>query len=201
MIGVTNIYSKSSPMKKLTACCLFIIGLTYSCTAQFYKSLLPNDAFADSLAIIVQDFNSNFTNIEGKLFETTNDMDVYRSKTVLPGALHCSIYRSHSKEDLSASWHAIMYEGENYDRALKMYKQIVREVKKSNISKTTEEQVFFIGEMENPKPSVRFTVTTLKLKINEEIFQNFYAEIELVGSFDGWMVQLNLHNKKQVTAE
>ena len=188
-------------MKKLITCCLFMIGLSFTCTAQFYKSLLPNDAFADSLAIIVHDFYSNFTHIEGKLFETTNDMDLYRSKTVLPGALHCSIYRSHSKEDLSASWHAIMYEGENYERAIKMYKQIVREVKKSNISKTTEEQVFFIGEMEIPKASVRFTVTTLKLNMDEETFQNFYAEIELVGSYDGWMVQLNLHNKISNNAE
>lgn len=61
------------------------------------------------------------------------DRDSYQSVITLPGSLKCMIYRYHSIEDTLASWHALMYKGENFEEAAKIYKNTFRSVKKSSL--------------------------------------------------------------------
>jgi hypothetical protein len=86
-------------MKKTITLLGLLLCSCYFAHAQFYKSILPNEAFSDSLAIIVQDFKKNFATIEGRQLPSQGEMDLYRSKVSVPGAVHATICRFHSSED------------------------------------------------------------------------------------------------------
>ena len=196
MIYFFILHHKSNPMKKtFTMLVLFVCSHQLS-QAQFYKSLLPSEAFSDSLAIIVQDFKKNFSGIQGKPLPSQGEMDVFRSKVGIPGALHCSIYRFHSLEDTTASWQAIMYEGDNYEAASKIYKNTFHQLKKTKMKWVDKSTISFMGNFEEPDENVRFTITSMRLNIIDLPYRNFFGEIELTSTYDGWEVYLNLHNKK-----
>ena len=173
---------------------LFVAGI-FTSRAQFYKKYLPSREFSDSLSKIVKDFKSNFNMIQGEEFTPQPEMNTYQSKTTLPDALHCSIFRYHSIIDTTASWQAIFYDGENYKDACKVYKDIFNQLKKCRIKIDDKIDNAFIGEFGTPKESVRFTSTSLKLNSMDRIYRNFIADLELTNTYNGWEVQLNLINK------
>lgn len=181
--------------KTITLLLLFVCFIPFT-RAQFYKSVLPTPAFSDSISIIVQDFKMNFSTIEGSQLVSRQEMDVYRSTITIPGALHCAIYRFHSAEDTTASWQAIMYEGDSYEDAIKIYKNTFRQLKKIRIKGLDKSNISFTGELEMPAENIRFAVTTLRLNTMDIAFEYFFGEIELISNYDGWEVHLNLHRKK-----
>lgn len=183
-------------MKKTTLLLLLFLCAHHITQAQFYKSLLPSEAFSDSLALIVQDFKKNFSGIQGSQLPPQGEMDVYRSKVGVPGALHCAIYRFHSVEDTTASWQAIMYEGDSYEAAVKAYKNTFRQLKKSRMKWVDKSIISFMGDLEEPDENVRFTITSLRLNIIDVPYRSFFGEVELTSTYEGWEVHLNLHNKK-----
>jgi hypothetical protein len=182
-------------MKKtfLLMVCICAILFTH---AQFYKSFLPSPAFNDSLTKVVFDFRNNFKQIQGKELVPQPGMEVYQSQISLPGASHCAIYRFHSQTDTTASWQAVMYEGDDYEEAVKIYKNTYRLVNKSRIKWIDRSIASFIGEMETPDENVRFANSLLQLNVSDPRYKNFYAEIEITSGYSGWEVHLNLHAKK-----
>ena len=182
-------------MKKIFLIATFILAFLDRTNAQFYKSLLPKSDFSDSLTKIIVDFKTNFNLIQGQEMTPQLEMNVYQSKTTLPSSLHCTIIRSHSRLDTSASWQAILYDGENYNEAFKIYKEIYNQLKKSKIITSDNKPGSFKGEFEKPKESVRFASSTLLLETTDLIYRNFFAQIQLNSTYDGWEVQLNLMNK------
>jgi hypothetical protein len=170
---------------------LFVASI-FTSRAQFYKTYLPSSEFSDSLSKIVKDFKNNFNLIQGKEMIPQPEMNTYQSKTTLPDALHCSIFRYHSIRDTSASWQAIFYDGENYKDAYRIYKDIFNQLKKCKIKIDDKNDNAFIGDFGKPKESVRFTSSSLKLNSNDIIYRNFFADLELTNTYDGWEVQLNL---------
>ena len=164
--------------------------------AQFYKSVLPTPAFNDSLTKVVIDFRNNYKQIQGKELTPQTGMEVYQSTISLPGAAHCTIYRFHSRLDTTASWQAIMYDGNDYEEAIKVYKNTCRLVNKSRIKWIDRSIVSFIGDTEKPDENVPFANTILQLDVSDPRYKNFYAEIEMASGDNGWEVHLNLHAKK-----
>ncbi len=183
-------------MKKITIVLLLLFGSIHFTDAQFYKSILPSGAFADSLAIIIQDFKKNFSTIEGVQLPSQGEMDVFRSKASIPGALHCGIYRFHSLQDTTANWQAIMYEGESYENAVKIYKNTFHQLKKSKMKWVDKTIVSFAGDLEIPDENVSFTVSTLRLNTVDKPYRSFFGEVELTSTYIGWEVHLNFHNRK-----
>src|SRR6187399_3214275 len=112
---------------------VFILSLANS-QAQFSK-LKPavQDTFSIALGKVALDFKRDYKGIQGIPLPPQGDMEVFKSKVTLPGALHCVIYRFHSGVDSTSSWQAVMYEGEDYKEAAKSYKETCRKVKKSRI--------------------------------------------------------------------
>lgn len=163
--------------------------------AQLYKSLFPSSEFSDSLSKIVNDYQSNFHLIQGREMKPQPEMSVYQSTTTLPEALHCSIFRFHSIIDTTASWQAIFYDGDNYKEAIKIYREIFKQIKNCNIKTDGNNKITFIGDFGKPKESVRFASSSLRLDTDELIYRDFYAELQLTATYDGWEVQLNLLNK------
>ena len=179
-------------MKKTFFLILLFVSSIFTSRAQFYKTYLPSSEFSDSLSKIVKDFKNNFNLIQGKEMIPQPEMNTYQSKTTLPDALHCSIFRYHSIRDTSASWQAIFYDGENYKDAYRIYKDIFNQLKKCKIKIDDKNDNAFIGDFGKPKESVRFTSSSLKLNSNDIIYRNFFADLELTNTYDGWEVQLNL---------
>jgi len=189
-------------MRKKTA--FFVI--LFSCNtlfsiAQFYKTIRPDNSFSDSLTKIVYDFKQNFYPIQGKQLTSQVMADVYQSKVGIPGAAHCIIQRYHSEEDTTASWQAIMFEGETYEDALKIYTNTIKQIKKAKLKLGESIHGTFMGEIEMPDESLNFTVTPLRLNIADKDYKYFYAEVEITNNYDGWVVHLNLHNKKNDEAQ
>ena len=184
-------------MRKPAILLLLFLGNLFYSTAQFSKTLHPANTFNDSLTRIVYHFKKNFYPIQGKQLTSQVMADVYQSKVGMPGAAHCIIQRYHSEEDTTASWQAIMYEGELFEEALKVYKNTVKQLKKAKIKIGENSPASFSGEMEIPDESLSFTVTPLRLDISDKDYKDFYAEVEITNNYDGWEVHLNLHNKKR----
>ena len=122
--------------------------------------------------------------------------DVYQSKAGMPGAAHCVIQRYHSEEDTTASWQAVLYEGEIYEEALKIYRNTIKQLKKAKLKLGDNSPASFSGEIELPDENLTFTVTPLRLNVTDPDYRYFFAEVEITNNYDGWEVHLNLHNKK-----
>ena len=164
--------------------------------AQFYKTIRPAASFSDSLAIVVQDFKYNFKNIEGKQLPDQQEMEVFQSTATVPGALHCIISRFHSTIDTTAAWQAIMYEGDSYDEAVKVYKETYKQMKKTKMKWVDKSIISFVGDMEVPDENLRFTVTSMRLNIIDRPYRSFFGELEMTYTYEGWSVHLNLLSKK-----
>lgn len=182
-------------MKKLILLLICTLKLFYA-DAQFYKSIVPSPGFNDSLTEVVMDFRHDFKHLQGIELMPQQGSEVYRSNISLPGAAHCAIYRYHSQVDTSASWQAIMYSGDNYQEAIKIYKNTYRLVNKSRIKWFDRSIVSFIGEMEKPLENINFASSELQLNVTDPRYKNFYAEIAISNGDNGWEVRLSLHNKK-----
>jgi hypothetical protein len=144
----------------------------------------------------VASFDDNFNGIQGSMLPSQPDAETYFSTTCLPNALHCIIYRYHSVMDKSASWQAIMYAGDNFDDAIKAYKNTFNQVKRSQVKGIANKISSFEGKMENPDENIRFAVSSLRLKTDDIKFKDLVAEIELSNNYEGWEVHLNLYSKK-----
>lgn len=166
------------------------------CKSQFYKSVLPSPAFTSALEKIVIDFRFNFKTIRGESLARQEEMETYESVVKLPGASECVIYQSHSVEDTTAGWQGVMYRGEDYGEAERTYQNTFRLVKKSHIKWIDKSLVGFAGELELPKEEVRFAQSTLEFELNDTRYKNFKAEVEIISTYAGWEVHLNLHTKK-----
>ncbi|MES2890378.1 MAG: hypothetical protein V4725_00150 [Bacteroidota bacterium] len=185
-------------MRKTTLIVLLFICSSSLSHAQFFKQVRTNtnDSFDDSLTQVVSVFKTNYYPIQGKQLTSQGLVDVYQSNVGVPGASHCIIQRYHSEEDTSASWQAIMYEGESFEEAVKIYRTIYKTLKKAKIKNGATSIFSFTGDLEEPNESVRFTVSPLKLNTPEDAYKYFYAEVEITSNYDGWEVHLNLHSKK-----
>lgn len=167
--------------------------------AQATRPAANNNAFADSLTLIVADFASNFKNIQGENLPGEVDADLYQSTIGLPGAVNCTIKRYHSKIDNSASWQCVAFTGENYEDAAKAYKKIFSQVKSTRLKGIGSPSSSFEGSMETADENVRFAVSTLKIKSTDWHFANLVADVELMGTYSGWEVHLSLYYKRKDT--
>ncbi len=185
-------------MKKLSLTLSFFL-VVCMVKAQFYKSVLPSAAFSDSLNIIVKDYCFNYHKIQGEALEMQEQVDVYSSKASIPGAKETFIYRFHSEEDTTASWEAIMYKGESYKEAVKIYKKTFRLVNKTKLHFGEGEAGSFFGSMQEPTEALRFTSSLLRANSSNAMYKNFIANIDLVNTMEGWEVRLSLNRKREDT--
>ena len=186
-------------MRKSFFVSLFILLSCNFCKAQFYKSVLPSPEFSSALEKIVLDFRINFSSITGSNLSNESESEIYESMVKLPGASECIIYKYHSKADTTASWQAIMYKGDDYKEALKIYENVFRLVKKTQVRWIDKSYIGFKGEMEKPTEDVRFAVSSLRFELDDDRYKNFEADVEMLSTYSGWEVHLNLQTKKPDT--
>ncbi|MFT3678962.1 MAG: hypothetical protein QM791_01740 [Ferruginibacter sp.] len=187
-------------MKKQLLPILFCLCTAFA-NAQLIKKPAPSGNFSDSLFKIVSDFRNNFSKLQGKALTPQPEAEVYRSTICLPGSKHCVIYRFRSVEDKTASWQGLMYAGEDFEEALKAYKNTFNQVKKSKMNNIAGKPAPFEGEMDKPDDNVRFAVSSLRLKTGDGVYKNMVAEVELSNNYNGWEVHLNIYTKKLLKEE
>lgn len=167
-----------------------------SSQAQFYKSIFPSPEFNNALEKIVRDFKYNYENIVGELLESQGEVDTYETTIELPGASDCIIYKFHSGKDTTASWQGVLYNGDDYNEAVKAYRNTFRMINKSKLHLVDRTVIGFVGDLQEPSELIRFAMSTLKLAISDNRYKRFNAEVELVTNYNGWRVNVNFHNKK-----
>ncbi|MFZ1529174.1 MAG: hypothetical protein WAT19_10505 [Ferruginibacter sp.] len=185
-------------MKKLSLTLSFFL-LVYIAKAQFYKSVLPSPAFSDSLNRIVKDYCFNYHQIQGEPLEMQDQLEVYRSLASVPGAKETFIYRFHSVEDSTASWQAIMYKGESYKEAVKIYKNMFRLINKSKLHFGDDKNGSFSGSMQEPTEDLRFTSSLLRANSSNIMYKDFIANVDLLNTMEGWEVKISLNRKREDT--
>lgn len=168
-------------------------------SAQLFNKVLPSNGFSSAVSKVIENYPNNYIAIQGENLPSDEDREIFRSIIIPPGANQCVIYRFHSKEDSTASWQCILYEGETFAEAAKIYKNITRQMKQLTF-KMGETKNSFVGELVEPNESLRFTTSILRPEIKSPAYRNFMAEIEMINSFTGWTVQLNLHSRKDDNA-
>lgn len=179
---------------------LALLFITFSLNAQFIKKTATGPSFTDNLALITKDFQNNFYQIQAGQIESNEDMDVYNSSVLLAGSAHCVIYRFSSKNDTSACWQGIMYNGENAKEALKIYKNTCKLVDKCRVILNSNENSIFKGKIEEPDTNLRFVSSIFRLNSKDAIYEHFCAEVELLNTgFEQWEVRINLQNKRDDT--
>ncbi len=165
--------------------------------AQLIRPLVRYAEFSEKLNSIVTSFRNNYYQIQGESLMSDKDRDIFRSEIKLPGAIRTVIYRFHSLQDTTASWQALMFSGDNYGEASKIYKHTFRLLNNSRVNLSGSAPAFFKGNFIAPDPSVTFAHTYFQLKTDDKAYALFVAEIELVNTgIENWEVRLNLHNKK-----
>ena len=98
-------------------------------------------------------------------------------------------------DDTSASFQAIVYDGEDYVEAEKVYKNLFRMLNKTRL-KMEAFSTGFDGKLKEPTEAATFTISQLKATSPSAAYINFIAEVELIYEMYNWKVRLNLHNKK-----
>jgi hypothetical protein len=163
--------------------------------AQFYKGLLPGTGdFGDSLSKIVVDFKNNFRKIQGAALPEQMSMNIYESNTTLPGTTQNYIMRSHSENDTMATWQAMVYHGEDYDKALKLYKSTFHKIKNSSIRLSDRSVAHFSGKLRN-ESHASFQTSSLTIDIGDANYKKFVADVEMISNFLTYEVHINLHVK------
>jgi len=119
----------------------------------------------------------------------------------VPNALGCKIMRYRSAQDKTANWQAGLYEGDNFDEALKLYKKVFSQVKKAAVKGVATSAAGFDGKLEAVDENVGFAVSTLRLKTTNKTYKDMVAEVEIASNNINWEVRLNVYTKKIIVEE
>ncbi len=184
-------------LKYLTLAFAFTMFLHLS-QAQLLQKVFPASTFSDSLSKVVENYQHNYLDIQGLALQPDEDRNIFASTVGLPGAGSCVIFRFHSRQDTTASWQALLYEGEDFKDASKAYKNAIKYIKQTKF-KVGLRKISFDGEVVSPSENLRFTTSIFKPTEYTDSYKNFVAEVEMLNSMEGWIVRLNLHSRKEDT--
>lgn len=182
-------------MKKFISCCLTVLTFQFAFT-QPNARLQPVNNFTRSVELIVGDFRNNFTGIQGELLDEDAASLSFASTVKFNEASRCYIRRYRSVKDSSASWHAVMYEGDEWKDAVKVYKNACRSVLKSRIT-CSGKLIGFSGRMNDISENIGFAESMFQLKSDERLYEDFFAVVELINGMDSWSVNLTFFKKKK----
>lgn len=186
-------------MKKIT---LSLITFLFYFTghSQLLKTVLPTPDFANALEKIVWDFRLGYHTLQ---IDSTalrqGEYETYASTVSLPGTTDDVIMRFYSKVDTTSAFQAVFFEGDDYDEAVKAYKNCVHMIRKSRMKWVDNRPLVFSGKDVDPDPSISFTTSTLRLNVYDKRYEDFCADINLQRYLTGWQVVASFHKRHSDT--
>jgi hypothetical protein len=187
---------KSNSMKGQMLLCSFML----LCVISFAQlKLTGNDksnSFSKPMTSVLMDYPYNFRNISGELELAQAEIENYVSRVSLPGAAHCVVTRYHSDLDTTASWQALMFSDEDFEKAAKQYQQIYKQLSNSTIRMIDGSPFYLKGKYEAAKEEMDFVTSTLKLQTADIRFKNVRVEVELLYRMSEWVVYVHVGSKE-----
>lgn len=183
-------------MKNLTNLLLAVMAML-SATAQptlFNKN--PPSGFSKSMELILGDFPYNYKHITGDLVQTEGEIEHFASTVTLPGAESCLIGFYHSALDTTASWQALMFRSEEFEKASKEYKRLYHQLNRCKLRMVDGSIYELSGEMESPAEENDMLVSELKVQTADERYRNFKVELEMLYKLDQWVININVVSRK-----
>ncbi len=184
-------------MKKNLTAFLSAFLCTSICFAQLNVSP-ANAEFSKNVELIIRDYPDKFMNLQKDLLSTESNYVVYSSLVKIPGATECIIHHYNSTFNSSANWQATMYEGDDAETAKKIYRNTCKSLQRTKVSLIGYSGIGFSGNMVDVSNDISFAESIYQLKLKEVLYDDFYAEVEMVNSGPfTWVVHLNFFNKKK----
>ena len=184
-------------MKKLTNLLLAVMVMSLSVHAQFKMDKDPSPAFIKAVETILGDYPYNYRHITGELVEATGDWHQYASTVTLPGSESCLIGVYHSALDTTASWQALMFRSETFNKAASAYKRLYQQLKHCRLKMVDGSVYYLDGDYEEATEDLDFITSALKIQTADERFREFHVELELLYKLDEWVVNVNMVSKKK----
>ncbi len=184
-------------MRNMLLSILGMILIANQSFCQFYKVVSSSPEFSDAISKIVIDFRFNFQNIQGEQIAKQGSSETYSCNVVIPGAIETFIFQYNSKVDTTASVQAIMFKSDDYKSAAKKYTELFKMLKRTQIRWIDKSYVNFKGDFQKPSEEIRFASSTLGFDLNDERYDNFTVDVEMVSNYSGWVVNMNLQTKKK----
>lgn len=173
---------------------LILTLCVFQLNAQDTKKNQTFTDFANTIRKVVLAYRNNFSAIQGNPVSQDGNSNSFTSKVCITGAVSCEIRRYASVKDKSASWTCLLFEGDEFSEAAKVYRNTCTELKKTAIDIGGGQSLSFGGRISNPDENLRFTGTTLKAECKNTAFTNLIGGVELVNNYAGWEVRLNLYS-------
>jgi hypothetical protein len=190
----------SKPVKNLTNLLLAVMA-TLSVAAQPKLFDNPPSGFSKSMEIILGDFPYNYKHITGDLVQTEGEIEQFASTITLPGAESCTIGFYHSALDTTASWQALMFRNEAFEKAAKEYKHLYHQLNRCKLRMVDGSVYELSGDMETPAEENDMLVSELKIQTADERYRNFKVELEMLYRLDQWVININVVSRKKDSEE
>lgn len=184
-------------MKQIILSILGMIILSYPGSSQFYKVVSGSPDFSDAISKIVLDFRYNFQNIQGEQIAKQGSSETYACNILIPGAIETYIYQYNSKIDTTGSVQVVMFRSDDFKSAAKKYSELFKMLKRTQIRWVDKSYVGFKGDFQKPSEEIRFASSSLGFDLNDERYDDFKVDVELVSSYTGWVVNINFQTKKK----
>lgn len=181
-------------MKRLFTLIFILSG--FHPLAQNKRVLLktPNTIKTD-IEKVARDYYDHFYNIMGEKISENESTVEYQSKIMPEGSLESFITQIKSLHNVY-SWQAIMFNTDDYEKAVEKYKQLYHQLNGSNFKIQENRSWKFGGFYDAPDDSRSFASTILAPEVNDKVFQRLKIEIALNYSMPEWTVKILVYEKE-----
>jgi hypothetical protein len=182
-------------MKRITNLLLAVMAML-SATAQPNLFTKTTPGFSKAIETVLGDFPYNYKHITGELVEKEGDHERFASTVNLPGAKSCLVGFYHSEFDTTASWQALMFRGEEFEKAAREYKRLYNQLNRCKLKMVDGSEYYLGGNYEAASEALDFVVSELKIQTADERYRNFKVELEMLYELDEWLVHINIVTRK-----
>lgn len=183
-------------MKRLTNLLLAVMAMASS-YAQPKLLAKSNPGFSKAIETVLGDFPYNYKHIKGELVVKDGDHERFASTVNLPGAESCLVGFYNSGLDTTASWQAVMFRHEDFEKAAREYKRLYNQLSQCKLRMVDGSVYYLSGQYEAADEAADFVVSELKIQTADERYRDFKVELEMLYELDHWLVNINIVTRKK----
>jgi hypothetical protein len=187
-------------MKNLCTLLAAIAMLSASAQPKLFEKSAPA-GFYKGIETVLGDFPYNYKHITGDLVQAEGEIEHYASTVTLPGSESCLIGIYHSALDTTASWQALMFRNEDFEKAAKEYKHLYHQLNRCKLKMVDGSVYELSGKYETPAEETDFLISELKIQTADERYRNFKVELEMLYKMDQWVININVVTRKKDSDE